>query len=220
MCDALVWFFGTFVSVNWLEVTKALAPVATAVIAFFALRNWQRQDKAKREAEFLDALLEATHAFIAEMSKCLTYLEMTKIGMESYAPTGEGGDEANKAIKGVIAYIEKNGERDSKHILHELEHVQLTVINLKSLAAKGQVFKFDGYVKCQNAILMLTWNFDRLTAFSSVIAMTTLNWEHPDVLKTVRDVTAVSANDIRECMGKCNIDLIEFARDTYKRIYG
>jgi hypothetical protein len=27
-------------------------PVATLVIAFIALKNWRRQDKAKREAEF------------------------------------------------------------------------------------------------------------------------------------------------------------------------
>ncbi len=41
---------------NWLEAIKTAAPVSTAVIAFVALRNWQRQfDKAKREAEFLDA---------------------------------------------------------------------------------------------------------------------------------------------------------------------
>ncbi len=53
-------------SFNWLEAIKSMAPVATAGIAFAALRNWQRQDKAKREAEFLDALVEAAHAYIAE----------------------------------------------------------------------------------------------------------------------------------------------------------
>ena len=43
--------------------------MATAVIALWALKNWQRQDKGKREAEFLDALIEATHTYIAEVSK-------------------------------------------------------------------------------------------------------------------------------------------------------
>jgi hypothetical protein len=57
MCDALVWSFDAITSINWLEVIKTLAPVATAVIAFLALKNWQRQDKAKREVEFLDALM-------------------------------------------------------------------------------------------------------------------------------------------------------------------
>jgi hypothetical protein len=67
MCDALVRSFDVITSINWLEFIKALAPVATAIIALIALRNWQRQDKAKREAEFLDALVEAMHTYIAEM---------------------------------------------------------------------------------------------------------------------------------------------------------
>lgn len=66
MCDTLAWSFDTITRINWLEVIKTLAPVATAVIAFTALKNWQRQDKAKREVEFLDALIEAAHAYIAE----------------------------------------------------------------------------------------------------------------------------------------------------------
>jgi hypothetical protein len=105
MCDGLVWSFDAITSINWLEVIKALAPVATAVIAFLALKNWQRQDKAKREAEFLDALIEAAHTYIAAMPKPITLLEMAKIGMASHAPTGEGGEQADIAVKGAIAYM-------------------------------------------------------------------------------------------------------------------
>ena len=61
--------------------------MATAVIAFLALKNWKRQDKAKRETEFLDAFIEATHTYIVEINKPITLLEMIKIGMASYAPT-------------------------------------------------------------------------------------------------------------------------------------
>jgi hypothetical protein len=90
-------------SVNWLEVIKALAPVVTAGIAILALRNWKRQEKAKREAEFLDALIEAVHTYISEMPAPVTLVHLAKIGMESHAPTWEGGDHA---IKGAIAYIQ------------------------------------------------------------------------------------------------------------------
>jgi hypothetical protein len=50
MCDVLVWSLAAITAINWLEVIRALATVATAVIAGLALKNWQRQDKAKREA--------------------------------------------------------------------------------------------------------------------------------------------------------------------------
>src|SRR5215469_15392277 len=133
MGGTLVWSFDAITDINWLEVIKALAPVATAFIAFFALRNWQRQDKAKREAEFLDALIEATHTYIAEMRKPITFLEMAKIGMVSHAPTWENGNQADIAVKGAIAYIQKNGEREAKRLLEVLEAVQPSVIKLRSL---------------------------------------------------------------------------------------
>src|ERR1700761_5338032 len=175
MCQVLEYSFDAITSINWLEVIKTLAPVATAAIAFFALRNWQRQDRAKREAEFLDALIEATHAYIAEMPKPITLLEMAKIGMASYAPTWESGDDADKAFKGAVAYIQKNGEKDAQRLLGALEAAQPSTITLRSLAAKGQVFRFGGYAKCQNAVTMLTWHFDRIGAFTHVIGSPSLN---------------------------------------------
>lgn len=220
MCDALVWSFDAITSISWLEVIKALAPVATAVIAFFALKNWQRQDKAKREAEFLDALIEATHTYIAETPKPITLLEMAKIGMKSHAPTRESGDEANKAVKGAIAYIQSNGEQDAKRLLGVLETVQPATIKLRSLTAKGQVFNFDGYAKCQNAVAALTWHFDRIEAFMAMIGSPTLNWENPEVLQNLKDVMAIDPDEMRKSVQDNNVVIIEFASGAYKRIYG
>jgi hypothetical protein len=220
MCNALVWSFDVITSINWLEVIKALTPMATAVIAFLALRNWQRQDKAKREAEFLDALVEATHTYIAEMPKPITFLEMVKIGMTSHAPTWETGEQAEKEIKGAVVYIQKYGEPYAKRLLEVLEAVQPSAIKLRSLVAKGQVFKFAGYAKCQKAVAMLTWHFDRIEAFMAVIASPTWNWEHPEVLKSLKDVMAIDPNDIRKSIHQHNVGVLEFASETYKRIYG
>jgi len=220
MYGALVWSFYTITSINLLEIIKTLAPVATAVIAFNALKNWQHQDKAKREAEFLDGLIDASHAYIAEIPKPITFLEMAKIGMASHAPTWENGEQADIAIKGAIAYIQKNGECDAKRLLEVLEAVRPSVIKLRSLAAKGQVFKFDDYGKCRNAVVMLTWHFDRIQAFTAVIASPTWNWEHPRVLKHLKDVMAINPDEIRKSVQENNVALLEFASETYRRVYG
>ena len=213
-------FIDAITNVNWLEVIKAFAPVATALIAFFALKNWQRQDKAKREAEFLDALIEAAHTYIIDISKPITHLEMAKIGMKSHVQTWENGNEADKAIQGAIAYIQKNGERDAKSLLGVLEAVQPSTIKLRSLEAKGQVFKFDGYTKCQNAIARLTWHFGRIEAFTAVIGSPTWNWENPEVLRLLKDVMAIDPNQMRESVQENNVTLLEFVTETYSRIYG
>jgi len=137
MTNPLHTAFDAIIGVNWLEIIKTLAPVATAFIAFTALRNWQHQDKAKREADFLDVLIEAAHTYIVEMPKPITILEMAKIGMESHAPTWESGEQTDIAVKGAIAYIQKNGERHAKHLLEALEAVRPSVISLLSRQRRG-----------------------------------------------------------------------------------
>lgn len=217
MCEALTWSINAMSSTNWLEVVKTLAPVATAIIALVALKNWQRQDKAKREAEFLDSLIEATHTYIAQMPAPITLLEIAEIGMRSYAPTWEEGDQA---VKGAIAYIEAKGEQDAKRLREALDTVQPAVIRLRSLTAKGQIFKFKGYAKCHDAVAMLTWQFDRVEAFMTVIRSSTWNWENPEVLQHLKNVIAISPDDIRKSIQTNNVSILEFAREAYGDIYG
>lgn len=220
MCDALVWSFDAITNDHWLNVIKALAPAATAIIAFVALKNWQRQDRAKRQAEFLDALLDATHNYIAEMPKPITLLEVGKIGMECNSPTWISGEEADNAIKGAIAYIEKNGEKEAKRLLEVLEAAQPSTVKLRSLAAKGQVFNFEGYAKCQVAVERLTWHFDRIEAFMVLIGNSTWNWENPEVTKQLQNVLAINPSEIRKSIREDNIEIIKFASAAYKRAFG
>jgi hypothetical protein len=216
MCDALVWSLD---AIRWPETISALAAVVTAAIAFYALQTWKHQDKAKREAEFLDALIEASHNYIAEIHKPVTLLEMAKIGMASHAPTWENGKPEDIAVKGAIAYIQKNGEHDGKRLLEVLEAVQPSVVKLRSLAAKGQVFKFDEYVKCHNAVALLTWHFDRIEAMMAFICSPSWNWENPEVLRHLNDLMAIDPDDMRGNIKENNITLLQFVCEAYQRIY-
>jgi hypothetical protein len=207
-------------SINWLELIKTLAPVATAVIAFKALRNWQRQDKAKREVEFLDTLLEATHAYIADLPAPITIVEMAKIGMASHAPTWESGDESDIAVKGGIAFIEKDGERVGKRLLEALMTTRSSVIKLRSLAAKGLVFNFAHYEKCQDAVRLLTWHFDRMEGFAAYISTSSWYWENPEVRESLKRIMSIDAEELRAGVQDSHVALIEFGRTAYKRIYG
>lgn len=220
MLYALVWSVHAITSIDWLEVIKALAPVVTTVIAFIVLKNWQRQDKAKRETEFLDALIEAAHAYIIEMPKPITFLEIAKIGMDSHAPTWETGEEADIAVKGAIAYIQKDGERHAERFREVAEAVRPSVIKLRSLTAKGQVFNFADYAKCRNAVAMLTWHFDIIEAFMTFIGSTTWYWANPRVLKQLKDLMAIDPGEIRKNIQKENVAILEFCSETYRRIYG
>jgi hypothetical protein len=220
MSDALAWSFNAMAGIAWLEVIKALAPAATAGIAFLALRNWQRQDKAKRQAEFLDDLIEATHAYITAMARPIALVEMARIGMKSHSPKWEDNDENVPVAEGAVAYIQKNGERDAKRLLEALNEVRPAKIRLRSLGTKGQVFRFKDYGNCQKAVAMLAWQFDRIEAFASIVGSPTLNWEHPEVRRSLQGILTVEPGDVHKHLGENNVAVLEFAQAIYRRIYG
>jgi hypothetical protein len=220
MGEVLEQSVDALVRINWLEVLKTAAAVATAVIGLLALRNWQRQDKAKREAEFLDDLIEATHAYVVEVQKPIEMLQMAKIGMASHIESWGEGTEEDKAVAGAIAYIQKRGTDDGKRLAELLNEAGPSVVKLRSLAAKGQTFRFPNYAKCQNAVAMLTWQSDRMLSFMTIIRSPTFNWEHPQVRSTLTKVMDIEPEDIWKHIGENNVALLEFAQETYRRIYG
>jgi hypothetical protein len=217
ICDALVWSFNAVTGIAWLEVVKALAPVLTAVIAFTALKNWQRQDKAKREAEFLDALIEATHAYIAQMPAPTQLLEIVKLGFLSRMATGNVKEQS---VKGAIAYIMEHGVTESKRLADALDVVRPSVVRLDSLATKGQVFQFDGYAGCRDSVGKLTSQFRRLEAFAAIIGSPNWNWENPEVLRVLSSVISLSSNEVRDHLTNNNAAVMDFAAKTYRRLYG
>lgn len=216
MCDALVW---SLEAIRWPETISALAAVITAAIAFFALQTWRLQDKAKGKAEFLDTLIETAHTYIAAMPEPMTHLVIAKIGMKIHMPTMESCEQVDIAVKGAIAYIEKNGEQHGKLLQEALDNLKPSVVKLKSLAAKGQVFDFDDFTKCKSAVAGLTRHFEMIEAFMAVIRSPTWNWENPEVLALLKGAMAIDPDEIKKSLQKNNIALLEFTGETYQRIY-
>lgn len=217
MSDALDWLYG---ATALAPIATAIAAITTASIAYSALRNWKRQDKAKRQAEFLDELIEAAHAYIAEINHPVALLEFSKIGMEAHVPTWEQDDEEDKAVSGAIAYIEKRGENDGKQLFNVLGTIRPSEIKLRSLIVKGQVFKFKEYAKCQNAINIIIWIFNRIEAYAGIIGSSPWNWENSEVMDRLKEQIAVDPNEFRKYVQDSNVAIIEFVRDNYKNIYG
>lgn len=214
MTSIAVGLSETLTRVSWLELIEALSAGAMAVIAGLALRTWRKQDKAQREAGFLDQLIEAVHTYIAEMPVPITLADIAKIGMRSYADTPE------QAAAGAIAWIERNGDQEGKRMMSALEAVQPSLVRLQSLAAKGQVFKFDDYKKCQDSVAMLAWQFNRVQSLAVVVGSPSWNWENPEVLKLLNDVLKIDSIDIRTSIVSSNVAIIEFSRNIYKQLYG
>jgi hypothetical protein len=217
MCAAAAWLFENLANWRWPEVFTAAGTVALAVFAYRALAAWKGQERAKRETDFLSELVDAVHRFIAEMSKPITVAKFIKIGIDSHAPEGEL---EGKDVVGAITYIRKRGAEDSKRLRSELEAIQPTTIRIQSLIAKGQVFRFNGYSKCYNAVRVLAWHFGRLEALAAFIAYGELNWNNPEVDAQLRKVMDVAGDDFEKKLMDENVVLLTFITETYERIYG
>lgn len=204
---------------NLLDFIKILALSAMPIIAFLALKNWKRQDRANREAAFLDELIETTHTYIAELSTPIFLMRIAKVGIKSHVPTWEHGDEADKAIKGAIDYIQKRGQSDASRLQEALDAVRPATIRLRSLAAKGQIFKFNGYPRCSNAVTEMARHFDSIEAFKSVIGSPDWNWENPDVVRMLRQQMIINIDGMEKSITRSNTEIIKFSTDTYKRLY-
>lgn len=207
-------------AVPWLEIVKTAAPVVTAWIAFKALRNWQRQDRAKREAEFLDSLIDAVHLHVVEMQRPVQLLRAAKIGMASHVNSWGPGEAEERVVAGAIAYIRERGAEDGKRLREALVAIEPGVVRLKSLAVKGQVFQFSDYKRCHDAIAKLTWHFGRINAFNSVIENPTWNWKREEVSSLLGKVMKIEPDEIMAALRAENSAIIAFVRDSYALIYG
>ncbi len=217
MCATVAWLFESLANWRWPEILTAAGTVALAVFAYRALAAWKGQERAKRETDFLSDLVDAVHSFIAEMSKPITLAKFVKIGMDSHAPPGD----LEGCEVGAIAYIQKRGAEDSRRLVSVLDAIQPTTIRLQSLIAKGQVFKFDGYSKCFNAVRMLAWHFGRLEVLAAIIGNGNLNWDNPEVAKQLRNAMDIAADeDFDKKLAEENVIVLTFFVEAYERIYG
>jgi hypothetical protein len=202
----------------WLEIIKALASVAVAFVAWRALQTWRRQDKAKRQADFLDQLTEAVHDFIGTMAAPVTLVQVIKIGMETHIPREPKNSDPK--VAGAIEYIEQRGGEDAKRLSEVLEAPRPIVTRIRALAAKGHVFKFQNYETCQDAVAMLVWQFDRMQALAAFIRYPSWYWQNEEVLGQLRKLITIDPEDIQARLQSCHAAIITYVGEIYGRIYG
>jgi len=203
----------------WLEIIKALASVAVAFVAWRALQTWRWQDKAKRQADFLDQLTEAVHDFIGTMPAPVTVVQLIKIGMESHIPMGQPTNSDPK-VAGAIEYIKRRGDEDAKRLSEVLEVARPIATRVRALAAKGHVFKFQNYETCQNAVAMLVWQFDRMQALAAFIRHPSWYWQNEEVLGQLRKLMTIDPEDIQARLQSCHAAIITYVAEIYGGIYG
>ncbi|MBB5734426.1 hypothetical protein QSH39_021355 [Xanthomonas arboricola pv. corylina] len=215
-CTFLVKLHLFITSFDWFEIIKSVAALVTASVAVMALKNWKKQDKAKREIEFLDSLIEAVHEFITAMAIPLGHFEFERIAMKAREPSS--GDDNEYA--GATAYISEHGDKAGEKLMQSLQNIEPSVTLLRSKIAKGQVFNFDGYQDCLTAVQRMTQQYDILSAAAMIMQSRNWNWNNPEVIKVInKTLLQKNAIDMREILKEGNIVTLNFATRTYTTTY-
>lgn len=198
-----------------LSAIGAVASAITAWIAWLALRTWKHQDRANREAQFLDALVDAMHAYVAAIAAPTAIVEIVQIGFRAYAPTDSSPD---SYVDGAIAYIKKRGEDAGKRLYEATTSASHEYTALKALATKGQVFSFNGYKDCYVALTRLTWQFDRMVAVATALRS---SWttDNPEVYEHLRSIATIDRASIDEEITENSKVVLAFVKGTYACIY-
>ena len=204
---------------NLIELLNPVASLAPAVVGWLALQSWRKQDKAKRQAEFLDEVVEETHSYLAKISRPLALLRAARIGMMSH---GSSADFKNDVISidGAVGYIKRDGESMAKRLREALSDTEMNVTRLRSLATKGQIFGFKDYSRFLNSINLLTHQFDRIVAFSSMIEIPSMNWDNPAIITTLNKIIKITPEEIYKAHQENHVAILEFSKDNYGFIFG
>ncbi|GMU68409.1 MAG: hypothetical protein AMXMBFR37_07420 [Steroidobacteraceae bacterium] len=218
MCDAFVWSFDAIAGLPWLAMIQAIAPVATAFIAWRALANWKRQDKAKRDAEFLDSLTDAIHSFSTLMRAPLSALQFIKLSVAYHIPSEPKNDDPYVAA--AIDYIEKLGAIGAKRLSESLEQVTPAYVHIQALSAKGQAMGVKHHNSCREAIAKLTREFGVLQAFAAFIGFSNLNWKNPEIVTQLKFFMTIEPEESRRRMNEGKTEALAWVQRAYAQIYG
>lgn len=217
MCEQLDWFFSALANVPWLELMKAAGPFATAGVAWVALRNWQRQDKAKREAEYLDLLVESAQNYLAALAAPIAQMSSLQAGLGFDQDKDQGQfDEDPESKKLVRVQCEVVGGL----IAQPMEKLLETQSKFISLVAKGAIFRFSRFDRLQAACGRLAFTSSLLEVTFDRVTDVSRGLDGPQLLGALKYVQSFSVDVARDNRTKANEEIMEFAKGAYKKIYG
>lgn len=202
---------------DWSGIIQSIASVVVALVAFLALATWKQQLKAQKQTNLLDELTDTVHEYLQLMVQPTEVLKIMRIGIENHVVLPTNRD--NIKNPEVVAYIESRGENDSKKLWEYIRECNSSVAKIQSLVAKGQVYGLLNYDVCKSTCKMLLWQHERLQVVAIVIGSTTMNWDHPDVQKSIDSMLTVNPEDIKVQMAEQYNKYIKFVAENYRAIY-
>lgn len=196
---------------------SGISTAAIAICAWFGLRSWKSQERAKVRIRFLDDVLSSTYQYLNEIGPLIHAIKSTEIGIQSYCEVERvGGNEDRFA--GLGKYVEAWGEKASGQILTELGKIRPIRTHIQTLSVKGQVLGFDGFEECFNACELIVSSCRQIEGYNSVIMSSGWNYDNPEVQSTIDHVFEnVTSEKLQSNLSEGEKMLLSFVKRQYEK---
>ncbi len=204
---------------DWAKIIQSIASAVTAVFAYKALTIWKQKSKANKKTEFIDTLIDEIHKFITLIQPAISRYKYIKMSTNNYDNIDKLNQISDNQPTPYKTYITKKGAQDSNFLSIQLKECVSTRSKIYSLLAKGQIYDFIDYDKCQKASNSILQQYDILTAVVDVISNQGLYFENPKIQKYLTKVLSQESEDMERHINDKNILLLSFAKKNYEKIY-
>lgn len=194
-------------------VIGAIATVWLVYIGKSALSTWKKQSRAQRQLDFMDQITDAVHELIGLLENPIAVVRVIKIGIDSHS-----GLNHTTETDAAIEYIKKSGKDTAKQLLEHLQPCKQALFKVKSLVVKGQILGLNNYEECRRACEMISWQHDRMWSLYVMIGLESLNWENPKVKENLALVIKIDSEEMKQQLGKANVQFIVFVQNNYQAI--
>ena len=198
---------------DWIDILKILPSFVTATVAYCALRNWRRQERAKHVSSFLAELLQAALKVKHSMAKACSLVRLVQgcvIGaLDEDAPSSKGKH-----------YLQRYAKPDAARLKEILKDAEPARLKLEELVVQGNVYNFDQYEICRAAIQGVLRNIDMMELF---LMMLDEDYDAADEKEAMRRLSFLQSTNVKSDETSFNLrlnEILAYASRQYRSTYG
>lgn len=188
----------------------SLGTLGLFLVAISGLYAWKVQHLTDLKLKYLEELNQTIHRFIQEFSQAVEFFSYIKIGISAYTSTKLPGD--TSPFQGFSRYVQNQGVQNAEKLNSYLNESNESYRKLQFLLVKGQIYNFTEYYKIQNAIRLLTWQHDRLSAFLPLMSSPSYNLENKKVQSVIKKLIKLDSDTIKNDIVHQSVEVTEFCK--------
>jgi hypothetical protein len=207
---------GQITKSDWIEVLKSLPTFVTATVAYCALRNWRRQERAKHVSSFLAELLQAALKIKHSMAKACSLVSFVQKSIIDALDEDAPSPEWRRSMQ----HLQRYAKSDAARLKEILKDAEPALLKLEELVFQGNIYNFDRYEVCRASIEGALRLVHVMELF---LIMLDQDYETVDEEEAIRQIRFLQSPDVKTYETRFNSrlnEILDYASRQYRSTYG